>query len=87
VLAAREAYTPSIESRVSSRLRGPTLRSKTDPMARRRVPCNLIAASAMRSSTCIYWNVLLICIPYLIGKVLDLTFQTADTQRQNLPEE
>ncbi|MCA3034562.1 MAG: hypothetical protein ING33_05025 [Rhodocyclaceae bacterium] len=41
------------------------------------MPCSLIAASATRSSACICWNLLVICTPYRMGKVLHFRFETA----------
>jgi hypothetical protein len=52
-------------------------RYKTDPMARRLIPCSFIAASVTRSSACICWNLLVICTPYRMGKVLHFRFETA----------
>jgi hypothetical protein len=46
-------------------------------MARKLMPCSLIAASATRSSACICWNLLVICTPYRMGKVLHFRFETA----------
>lgn len=51
---------------------------KTEPMRRRGIPCNLIAASAIRSSACICWNLLVIVTPYRKGKVLHFRSEIAN---------
>jgi hypothetical protein len=76
------AWLTSNKLRDNLQLSVPGLRPKADPMAGKLIPCSLIAASATRSSACISWNLLVICTPYRMGKVLHFRFETARCNRQ-----
>ncbi len=61
--ASRQTWAPPRPLRASSRLSVDGLRCKAEAMLRRDIPCNFIAASAMRSSARICWNLLVIGAP------------------------
>ena len=63
--------------RVKSQLDVEALSFKDSEIALGVMPCRSIAASATRSSACIYWNLLVIVAPYLVGEVLHFRLEIA----------
>lgn len=75
--ASGQKWLAPLPLRANSRLSVDGLCPEAESMLRSDVPCSFIAASAMRSSACICWNLLVIFAPCRAGKVLHFRFEIA----------